>query len=214
MDLSWKSILSTPPSLLSFCFGATYDPLPPSTNLLRWNISTENSCQLCHKSICTTAHILGACKVALQQGRFTFRHDSVQHPFLSTLQSFLSSYAVFKTNCDTSIEFVKAGSKSQHYIKKKVHLLHFASYWILQSDHLDNKLVIPSFIAVSQLRPNIVLYSISTKTFILLELTCLCEENMEVRHSKKFEKYHHLSLAMISNGWSVHLFLIEVGARG
>ena len=103
---------------------------------------------------------------------------------------------------------MKAGSKPQHYIKKKVHLLHFASCWILQSDHLDNKLVIPSFIAVSQLRPDIVLYSISTKTFILLELTCLCEENMEVRHSKKFEKYHPLSLAMILNGWSVHLFVM------
>ena len=109
---------------------------------------------------------------------------------------------------------MKTGSKPQHYIKKIVHLLHCASYWILQSDHPDNKLVIPSFIAVSQLRPDIVIYSISTKTFILLELTCPCEKNMEVRHSKKFEKYHHLSLAMISNGWSVHLFLTEVGARG
>ena len=75
-------------------------------------------------------------------------------------------------------------------------------------------LVIPSFIAVSQLKPDIVLYSISTKTDILLDLSCSCEENIEVWHYKKFEKCHPLSLAMVSNGWSVRLFLIEIGARG
>ena len=61
-----------------------------------------------------------------------------------------------------------------------------------------------------------------------MELNWPCEKNMEVWHNKifekyhplslwhnkKFEKYHPLSLAMISNGWLVHMFLIEVGARG
>ena len=75
-------------------------------------------------------------------------------------------------------------------------------------------MVIPSFISVSRLRPDVVLYSLSTKTVIILELTCLCEENMEELHNKKCEKYHPLSLAMVSNGWSVHLLPIEVGARG
>ena len=36
---------------------------------------------------------------------------------------------------------------------------------------------------------------------------------MEGWHKKKFEKYHSLSLAMVSNGCSVHLLLIEVGIR-
>ena len=141
-------------------------------------------------------------------------HDSVLHVLLSTFQSFLSSYTVFRTNCDTSIKFVKAGSKPQHSIKTKIGLLHFASDWILQFDHLDNKLVIPSFITVSQLRPDIAIYSISTKTVILLKLTCHCEENIWGWHNKKFVKYHSLSLAMVSNGWSVHWFPIKVGARG
>ena len=109
---------------------------------------------------------------------------------------------------------MKAGSKPQHSIKIKIGLLHFASDWILQFDHLDNKLVIPSFITVSQLRPDIVIYSISTKTVILLKLTCHCEENIWGWHNKKFVKYHSLSLAMVSNGWSVHWFPIKVGARG
>ena len=71
-------------------------------------------------------------------------------------------------------------------------------------------LEIPSRIAISQLRPGIVLYYISTKAVILLELTCPCEKNIEVWLNKKFEK----SLAMVSNGWSVHLFPTEVGGRG
>ena len=71
-------------------------------------------------------------------------------------------------------------------------------------------LEIPSRIAISQLRPGIVLYYISTKAVILLELTCPCEKNIEVWLNKKFEK----SLAMVSNGWSLHLFLTEVGGRG
>ena len=164
MDLSWISILSMPPSLLSSCLGASYNILPSPSNLHRWNISTENSWQLYHKQICTSAHILriGACEIAFHQRRFTFQHGSVLYVLLSTFQSFLSSYTVFQTNFDTSIKFVKAWPKPEHSIKKKVNLLHFASDWILHLtdiDHLDNKLVIPSFITVSQLRPGIVIYS-------------------------------------------------------
>ena len=37
---------------------------------------------------------------------------------------------------------------------------------------------------------------------------------MEVWYRKKFQKYEPLSTSIKSNGWSVHLFAIEVGARG
>ena len=88
---------------------------------------------------------------------------------------------------------------AQHSLKKKGGLLHLAFNWELQQfDHLDKKLVITSFFAISQLRPDIVLYSISTKTVILLETTCPFEENLEVWHNKKFEKYHPLSLGMVA----------------
>ena len=208
MNLCWTSCFSMPPSLLSFCLRATYNTLPSPSNLHRCNISPEISCQLCHKEICTTAHILRACKVALQLGRFTFWHDSVLHVLLSTVQSFLSLYTVSLSCFDTLIK------KPEHSIKKRIGLLHFASGWILQCDHLHNKLVIPSFIVVNQLRLDIILYFISTKTVNMLELTCPFEENMEVWYNKKFEKCHPLSLAMVSNGLLVHLFLIEVGAGG
>ena len=76
-DLSWKSLLGMPQNLISFCLGATYDTLPSPSNLHRWHISTEKSCSLCKKNICTTSHVLGACKIALSQGRYTYRHDGV-----------------------------------------------------------------------------------------------------------------------------------------
>ena len=79
---------------------------------------------------------------------------------------------------------------------------------------VDTKLVFPPFIAVTTLRPDIVLYSPLLKIVIILELTCPCEENMEEWHRVKFEKYEPLSEAARSNGWSSHLFPIEVGARG
>ena len=84
-----------------------------------------------------------------------------------------------------------------------VGLLQFTPDWKSQFD-LNNKLVILWFIAVNQLRPDAVLFSLSTKTVIILKVTCACEENMEEWDNKKYEKYHPLSLAMVSNSWSVH----------
>ena len=77
MDLSWKTLLAMPQELVTFCLGATYHTLPSPSNLHRWHIDPELSCLLCKKQVCTTAHVLGTCTVALQQGSFTFCHDSV-----------------------------------------------------------------------------------------------------------------------------------------
>ena len=59
-DLSWKTLLATPSSLFSFCLGAIFDTLPSPSKLKRLRLITESSCFLCEKSICTSAHILGA----------------------------------------------------------------------------------------------------------------------------------------------------------
>ena len=59
-----------------------------------------------------------------------------------------------------------------------------------------------------------VMFSNSTKKVILIELTCPCEENMEKWHDEKLSKYLPLKTTIESNGWSVHLFAVEVGAKG
>ena len=89
-DFSWASLMAMPANLTSFCLASTYDTLPSPANLKRWRITTETMCTLCSKDVCTTAHILGACKVSLQQGRYTFRHESVLREVIEVLKVVLS----------------------------------------------------------------------------------------------------------------------------
>ena len=49
---------------------------------------------------------------------------------------------------------------------------------------------------------------------ILIELNCLCKENMEAWHNIKVNKYMPLKSVIENNGWSVDLFAVEVGAKG
>ena len=86
-NFSWKSLLAMPVNLSSFCISSTCDTLPSPSNLKRWKLTTEASCFLCNKDPCTTSHILGACKVALSQGRFTFRHDNVLRIIITNIRS-------------------------------------------------------------------------------------------------------------------------------
>ena len=212
-DLSWKTLLGMPQPLISFCLGATYDTLPSPSNLHRWRISTEKSCFLCGKPVCTTAHILGACRKSLEQGRFTFRHDSVLALIVSYLRKFLSTYSL-SSEKQNNIHFVKAGTAVTKSMKSPIiGLLNLAPDWTILSD-LDSKLVVPHFLAITRLRPDLLLYSQITKTCIIIELTCCCEENIEQWHSEKFFKYDPLSKSIGLNGWKTYLFPIEVGARG
>ena len=95
------------PNLLSFCLAATY-VLPSPSNLLRWHLSEESSCFLCKKEHCTLAHILGACKISLQQGRFIYRHDSVFLTLIDSLKVFMNSIPN-KVTQNKKICFVKSG---------------------------------------------------------------------------------------------------------
>ena len=163
--------------------------------------------------MCTSAHILGACQVALQQQRFTYGHDSVLMLLVSVLSEFLSSF-VPSQDSSTKMIFVKEGQTPKN-IKKKPNsgLMHSASKWKLLYD-CNGSPTIPSFLAVTTLRPDIVLYACCIKTVIILELTCPCGENMPYWHDTKKENYHALCSAIRSNGWKVSFFAVEVGARG
>ncbi|XP_057310634.1 uncharacterized protein LOC130648598 [Hydractinia symbiolongicarpus] len=181
-DLSWKSLLAMPPNLLSFCLSSTYDVLPFPSNLRHWRICTESFCFLCGKQVCTTAHILGACKTALTQGRFTFRHDSVLRELSQLITTFSKSISSPVKHLN-NVKFVKAGGHSSSKKSKPVGLLHLATDWLFLSD-LNGELIFPGHIAITSLRPDLVLYSNNSKRVILIELTCPCEENMETWHSK------------------------------
>ena len=110
-DLSWKTLLAMPSSLISFCLGATFDTLPSPSNLKCWRLITESSCFLYGKRICTSAHILGTCKISLHQGRFGFRHDKVLCGLVVKLKNFISSYKPNKSSDINFINFVREGKK-------------------------------------------------------------------------------------------------------
>jgi len=78
-----------PKKQLSFLLRAGCDTLPTPMNLSKWNIITNPKRALCHTPQPTTNHILPGCSVALEQGRYTWRHDSVLKVFVHGLQSHL-----------------------------------------------------------------------------------------------------------------------------
>ncbi|XP_057316863.1 uncharacterized protein LOC130657891 [Hydractinia symbiolongicarpus] len=184
-DLSWKNLLSLPQCLPSFCIGATYDTLP--------------SCTLCKKPSFNVSHILGACKLALSQGRFTYRHDIVLRVLVTAIQKFLSDYEPAKPSRCHKISSVRAGKRLPTKRRSKIQgILHLASDWRLLSD-LDSTLIVPPYLAVTQLRPDTPLTSAMTKTVIILELICSCEENMETWHGVKVDKHSSLCSVMRLN---------------
>ena len=108
--------------------------------------------------MCTTAHILGACQIALKQQRFTYRNDTVLSVLVSPLVKFLSSY-VPSPNSSSGISFVEEGQKPKNVRKPKVGLLHAAAPKLKILYDFQDSPTVPSFLTVTTLRPDIVLYS-------------------------------------------------------
>ena len=204
-----------PVNLSSFCISSTYDTLPSPSNLKRWKLTNEASCFLCNKDPCTTSHILGACKVALSQGRFTFRHDNVLRIIITNIRSSIKNIksTVPASKQPIKIKFVKKGTRVKNKNSSPSGILHQASDWVLLGD-LDGSFSFPPHIAFTELRPDIIIFSNKLKRVILIELTCPCEENMEAWHNAKVNKYMPLKSVIENNGWNVDLFAVEVGARG
>ena len=76
-DLVWKSFMyDLKQGTLKFLLNAGIDTLPTAANLKRWKKSASDLCKLC-KGRQTTDHVLSICKVALDSGRFTWRHNCV-----------------------------------------------------------------------------------------------------------------------------------------
>ena len=113
----------------------------------------------------------------------------------------------------SSIKFIKKETKVPHKRTPSVGILHQASHLVLLAD-IDSNSCFPIHIAYIQLRSDITIFSNVLRKVIIIELTCPCEENMESWRSTKINKYLALKTTIESNGWSVELFAVEVGARG
>ena len=86
-DLLWKSYLyDLKAGTLKFLLNASIDTLPTAANLKRWKKSPSDKCNLCHNRQ-TTNHCLNICKVALDSGRFMWRHNNIINYIVQSLDT-------------------------------------------------------------------------------------------------------------------------------
>ena len=225
LDLKWKEVMyGMSPSTLSFVLNSIQDTLPDPANLRRWNAAIEPACGLCGWKNVSHVHILCGCKVAIDQGRVSYRHDSVLKVIHDSLSRKINNSAESQhpTNSVSSPaqmydNFVKKGVRHKDKKDKKTvsGILDTASDWTCQIDLRSSQAHFPPSIWTTSERPDIVIFSPLSKQVIILELTSPAEENMEKWREQKMTKYEKL-VEQIRHGtsWKPHLFTVEVGARG
>ena len=86
-DPNWKSILyNLPKGTMKFLINSLINTLPTQDNLKLWGKTFSDKCHLC-KNRDSTKHCLSACKIALEQGRYTWRHNNVVNYIVTNLDS-------------------------------------------------------------------------------------------------------------------------------
>ena len=181
-------------------------------------LSTCSRCPLCGVKQCTLFHILVNCSKALRDKRYTWRHDSVIATLLQILVPRLIAQNAEPPSSQLwpRIQFVKANanpSKTVHQVRKRCSILSVANDWQLLADFDHCRMLFPVEICSTNERPDIVIWSFSAKTVILVELTCPAEENIDAAAAKKTARYQAL-VELISSHWTVHLRTVEAEPRG
>lgn len=244
-DLSWRHLLGTRnPRLISWVLNASINSVITPDLRKLWGLTPSASCALCGHDQASLFHILVGCRVALQQRRYSWRHDSVLATFVAPLQrrltchnrnppesksprriNFLSTNAPqpqpqpslssrLRALLGEAAPKSKPSRRRPRPLDPASLLLRTASDWKMQVDFTKYPVNFPVHICVTDSRPDIVIYSDNLRTVILIELTCPAEENIADARLRKRTKYTPLKDQIEDNKWSCHLMTIEVGARG
>ena len=182
-DLSWKNLIcSSYQKIVQSVLNATVNWVATPDLLKLWGFQDSAKCELCLAPNCTLHHILCNCSVALNTKRYSWRHDSVLLPIQPIFQDLLQKYN--SSNQQTKkpelySNFIKAGTVKKRKLSKqsskpRYSELNNARDWQLNIDYDSNHLIFPPEILSTDLRPDIVFWSISSKKVILIELTCAC----------------------------------------
>ncbi|XP_028310814.1 uncharacterized protein LOC114468234 [Gouania willdenowi] len=206
--VTWAELWKAEPHRIKFLIQAVYDVLPSPSNLHTWGVAETSACSLCSKRE-TLEHILSCCTRALGDGRYHWRHDQV----LKTISEVISEGIVYAKRARPSIAFVRAGEQPTPARRTSAGILTSAKDWQLLVD-LEHQLKFPGHIAVTTLRPDIVLVSEASKQIVLLELTIPCEDRLEEAFERKLSKYAGLVSDCQRAGWRARCFPVEVGCRG
>ena len=83
----WSTAQSSlPKNIFNFTIRYINNTLPTRKNLSKWGLSPTSDCSFCLKPE-SLLHVVAGCKSYLDQGRFTWRHDSILHFIATTLQA-------------------------------------------------------------------------------------------------------------------------------
>lgn len=206
--LSWNDLKWMEPYRISFMLRSVYDLLPTPTNLKLWKLTESPNCTLCDRPA-NLKHVLSACPTALTGGRYKWRHDKV----LSEIAHHLAQAVNAKRKISTGprlINFVKQGNNAT---TQAIGLMCTANDWEFLVD-LKTQLKFPPEIAVTRKRPDMILWSRSTKQVILMELTVPWEEGIDEAYERKMLSYSELVEECRSRGWKTWCLPVEVGVRG
>jgi hypothetical protein len=188
-----------------------------------WGYIPSARCVICEAEKCTLHHVLVNCKFALEQGRYTWRHDSVLLNIEKALTALIPGFNKRKPSCFAEITrksfqscFVREGQKKSTENKPARRcLLDYANDWKMLVDFEDRKLVFPPTICATNLRPDIVIWSMMSRIVILIELTCCAEEGIGAAQLRKETRYAELLDEInLSASWKASLLTVEIGARG
>ena len=84
----WSTVQqSLPRNIFNFSIKYLNNTLPTRKNLYKWSISQSSSCSFCLQSE-TLQHVISSCSSYLDEGRYTWRHNSVLLFLANTFSSF------------------------------------------------------------------------------------------------------------------------------
>ena len=138
-----------------------------AVNLQRWSIQCEAKCSLCDSNRPTTAHVLSNCPTALNQQRYTFRHNQVLSILASSLIDIFADTPFVKVFADLPNFYANDAPQA----------------------------TIPSDLITSY-RPDIVIYNTKCPSIALLELTCPLDSSQHIQaaRDRKQNKVEYLQL--------------------
>ena len=215
-SLSWNDLWHMAPLRISFILRSAYDVLPSNANLVKWGVKDDPSCPLCSGKQ-TVEHVLSCCKIALSQGRYTWRHNQVLKVLVEAIEFNMAHFR--GRQAETALVFRSSGGKSC-WPRTRVPLSKSKEDDMASAEDLEciadlpGKGSYPDLIKRTQLRPDIVLHSKAGKTMYLIELTVPYECRIEEAHHYKTEKYADLAKELRASGYKIKVFAVEVGARG